>query len=399
MQAVLSGPAQSPASVGSTRAGNGKGDVGGKDSTMEQVKKLVSGLQASSAEISTVADVISQVAKHTSLLALNANIEAARAGEAGRGFAVVADEVRKLAERTTKATADIGRMVFSIQQETKQAAAGVEKAERESLLQTANLIAAAEASRLDTRFTRLAAAMHGIKYVIEGLKQADLGPSRELLNVVLATNLKADADLLAYSCCIEPNALDGLDADYVNTPGHDGSGRFVAYWNRAAGTIALEPLADYDKPGMNDWYELPRRALADVMMEPYDYRVSGKTVRMTSLMVVLKHGGAFLGTLGADFALDSLQAELADQRPFGVGRFALISNQAAYVTHHDAQKAGKPANDLPAEAVQAVKAGEAYVSVDEHGCARIFHPINTGCPGPPWSLMLSFDVAAALASA
>ena len=374
------------------------GVASSSNSTMEQVKKLVSGLQASSAEISTVAEVINQVAKHTNLLALNANIEAARAGEAGRGFAVVADEVRKLAERTTKATADIGRMVHSIQLETTQAAAGVEKAERESLLQTANLVVAAEASRLDTRFTRLAAAMHGIKYVIEGLKEADLGPSRELLNVVMATNLKADGDLLAYSCCIEPNALDGRDADYVNTPGHDGSGRFVAYWNRAAGNIALEPLADYDKPGMNDWYELPRRALADVMMEPYDYRVSGKIVRMTSLMVVLKSKGAFMGTLGADFALDRLQVELSDQRPFGVGRFALISNQAAYVTHPDPQQAGQPARDLSGEAMQAIKGGQPYVNVDEKGVARLFHPINTGCVGTPWSLMLSFDIATALGS-
>jgi hypothetical protein len=392
MNAVASSP-RSPLS------GAGEKGVSSSNSTMEQVKKLVSGLQSSSAEISTVAEVINQVAKHTNLLALNANIEAARAGEAGRGFAVVADEVRKLAERTTKATADISRMVLSIQKETKLAAVGVEKAERESLLQTANLVVAAEASRLDTRFTRLVAAMHGIKFLIEGLKDAGIGPSREILNVVLATNLKADTDLLAYSCCCEPNALDGQDKDYVNAPGHDDSGRFIAYWNRSSGKVALEPLADYDKPGLNDWYELPRRALNDVMMEPYDYRVSGMTVRMTSLMVVLKAKGVFMGTLGADFSLDSLQTELSSQRPFGVGRFALISNDAAYVTHPDPQKPGHAATDLSSEAKEAIKAGQPYLNVDDKGVARLFHPIHTGSSETPWSLMMIFDIAAALASA
>ena len=59
-------------------------------------------------EIAEKISIIDEIARQTNLLALNAAIEAARAGEAGKGFAVVASEVRKLAERSQKASGEIG---------------------------------------------------------------------------------------------------------------------------------------------------------------------------------------------------------------------------------------------------------------------------------------------------
>jgi len=84
-------------------------------------------LRESSAAIGNVVNLIAQIARQTTLLALNSTIEAARAGTAGRGFAVVATEVKALAVQTQNATEEITKKIDALQ---KDAAGSVDAVHR-----------------------------------------------------------------------------------------------------------------------------------------------------------------------------------------------------------------------------------------------------------------------------
>jgi methyl-accepting chemotaxis protein len=117
---------------------------------ISETEKRIKRLGERSQEITSIVEMINNIAERTHVLALNASMQAAAAGEAGRGFAVVADEVQRLAESSRSSTSQIGTLVKNIQTETAETMAAMNRS-IEHVVQGSELAEKAGAQMRDTK--------------------------------------------------------------------------------------------------------------------------------------------------------------------------------------------------------------------------------------------------------
>jgi methyl-accepting chemotaxis protein len=243
-------------------------------------------------------------------------------------------------------------------------------------------------------------AVANLAGAMSALRAADIVPTREQSSAMTQATIRGNADFIGGAVTWEPNALDGKDADYAGKgPEYDATGRYMPYYTRNAdGTMHVEPIVWPTTPGANDWYDIPKRTGKVFFTEPYTYPVNGKDVMMASLVAPILVKGEFRGTASADFQLTHLGELLGAIRVLDGGHLSLVSNGGLYASNPDAAKTGKKADDLPAAALAAVRAGQTYEFVDAGHMVHLLQPLRLHADIAPWAIQLTFPQSVATAS-
>ncbi|MGB3908780.1 MAG: cache domain-containing protein, partial [Methanomethylovorans sp.] len=154
--------------------------------------------------------------------------------------------------------------------------------------------------------------------------------NRDEVNNMLKHLLLKNPTLTGVYVGYEPYAFDGKDAEYSDAHGHDGTGRFIPYWNKISGSVALEPLVHYNE---YDYYQKTKKTTMDVVTEPYYYQ----GIFMVSFDSPIIKDGGFVGIGGVDVSLKYIDDVVGNVKAFDTG-YAFVTGNSGIVVSHPVHK-------------------------------------------------------------
>jgi len=168
---------------------------------------------------------------------------------------------------------------------------------------------------------------------------------RRFLNEILGNMISRDQNIITAFTIWEPNALDGNDLAWANTPGSDEAGRFLpAYIRTMSGDVTMILTYGFET---EDFYLQPLRYGRQIITNPYTMNIAGEERIMSTITAPIRNrANRIVGVVGIDLNLDYLNAAgQTIQRLFEGGASSALSvafsNNGTVISHPLPQNIGQ----------------------------------------------------------
>lgn len=211
------------------------------------------------------------------------------------------------------------------------------KNSKDNLIKEAVSKANQEANNVKTELDYFMDMSRSLSHILLDFQTIPENLRRQVYMNILRNFLEQTEEILSVWTIWEPNSIDNLDEEHINSPGCTAFGSFAPTFYRTEDLVNLETNTDYlsdDQLFKKDYYYIPKSTGAETILEPYYYSYTGEKkdrLYVTNMITPLIDNNQFLGVIGIDLALSDIKKLINTIQPYKNTQIILLSNNGNIV--------------------------------------------------------------------
>ena len=220
---------------------------------------------------------------------------------------------------------------------------------------------------------------------------------RDMVDELIKQITDVDPMFYGTQIVIEPNELDGRDADYAGNDKYGPNGEYGQYGWYEGGTWKMAEMYRNDPNNTRAWYMIPRDTKKAILTEPYTTSLVTEVMATVSVPILKK--GKFIGVVGIDIILGAFEKMISNIHPMETGYAFIASNDGYCVAHQNKDSVTKSIGETfpqkeRAAILDAIKNGKVFHKtitslIDGKEYYYVLEPIVITGTSTPWSIGLA----------